>query len=442
MTPLYVNPLPASFELDFWGVNSKTVSIESFAGIGPVKTTLTQLDGPLDAFDITESQGSPSDPNSGGENVLFTFKSGDNGIIPGTYNFEARVSDGINADVVVNFQVHQQGISDLWGGKSIQGEDSNYGNGFGIIESDDASQGNDKTYRRDGLDISVSADGSARYVSYIVAGERTSYTAWTPSGEYALRALVSTNQDTATSFDVYVDGKYQDTGTIQRRQLSGPSNWEDFQEVDLNVKLNGYYETIEFHFTDGWINLDSFSLVERKTPSSGDIVSAINAGGGAIFQDGILYEADPLTGLGNVWTDQDVSDKNGIQAGFAGTLYETERWGPSLDYSVDTIIGEYNQEYTYNVQIHFAEIYWSNPGERVFDIEIEGLKVLENFDIMADAGLGTAKVIEFNGLDPTSFGDPDKLEIVLSSEGLGGIDNAKLSAIVVSIDDVVNPLSS
>ena len=38
------------------------------------------------------------------------------------------------------------------------------------------------------------------------------------------------------------------------------------------------------------------------------------------------------------------------------------------------------------VTLKFAEIFWSQPGQRVFDVRINGQKVLANFDIVAAAG--------------------------------------------------------
>jgi hypothetical protein len=64
------------------------------------------------------------------------------------------------------------------------------------------------------------------------------------------------------------------------------------------------------------------------------------------------------------------------------TLYQTERWdwSPTLTYNIPVVNG------TYTVTLHFAEIYFNAPGQRVFDVSIEGQTVLQNFDIWAVAG--------------------------------------------------------
>jgi len=38
------------------------------------------------------------------------------------------------------------------------------------------------------------------------------------------------------------------------------------------------------------------------------------------------------------------------------------------------------------VRLHFAEIYWTETTKRVFNVEINGIKVLDNYDIVAKAG--------------------------------------------------------
>ena len=67
----------------------------------------------------------------------------------------------------------------------------------------------------------------------------------------------------------------------------------------------------------------------------------------------------------------------------------------------------------YNVRLDFAEISFNGPGQREFDVTINGIQVLTDFDIFATAGgwdVATAKnftaiastsgqiLIQFNGV--------------------------------------------
>ena len=41
---------------------------------------------------------------------------------------------------------------------------------------------------------------------------------------------------------------------------------------------------------------------------------------------------------------------------------------------------------TYSVTLYFAELFWTEPGKRVFDVSVEGALRLDNFDIFAESG--------------------------------------------------------
>jgi hypothetical protein len=102
-------------------------------------------------------------------------------------------------------------------------------------------------------------------------------------------------------------------------------------------------------------------------------------------------------------------------------IYQTERWGNSFGYAFPVSNGQYK------VVLHFAEIYWTTAGSRVFDVSIEGARVLDNYDIFARVGAFTATTETFtvNVTDGT-------LNISFSSlAGSGGKDNAKVSAIEI-----------
>jgi parallel beta-helix repeat protein len=106
-------------------------------------------------------------------------------------------------------------------------------------------------------------------------------------------------------------------------------------------------------------------------------VARVNAGGPAY--------TDPS---GNVWA----ADSN-FNGGFlfvpgrkvTGTtmapLYESQHWNNrTLIYDLPVANG------AYTVNLKFAEMYWSGPGQRLFNISINGAAVLNNFDIAAAAG--------------------------------------------------------
>ena len=101
----------------------------------------------------------------------------------------------------------------------------------------------------------------------------------------------------------------------------------------------------------------------------------INAGG-PNFTDslGRLWIADANFSGGNT-----SSTSSAIAGTVEDTLYQTERYG-NFSYQIPLTPG------TYQVTLHFAEIFHNSPGLRLFDVSLEGALVLDNFDVFQAAG--------------------------------------------------------
>jgi hypothetical protein len=131
---------------------------------------------------------------------------------------------------------------------------------------------------------------------------------------------------------------------------------------------------------------------------------------------------------GQTWAADTVSDQGwGYTTGNAigGTsdpaLYDDERAGNPFTYTFSNV-----PPGSYQVTLKFAEIFWSGPGQRVFNASINGTQVLGNFDIAADAGgVNRADDKVFNNMTPDGNGQ------ITVQLGPAGVDNAKLSAIQV-----------
>jgi predicted esterase len=120
-------------------------------------------------------------------------------------------------------------------------------------------------------------------------------------------------------------------------------------------------------------------------PEPGSVVAAINAGGGAyLAADGTPYVADNAFAGGSTQvsthavagTDDDV-------------LYNDWRYG-NFAYHLPVFDG------AYTVELQVADTYNTTAGQRRFEVAIEGTNVLDDFDIIADAGVDTATVKRFD----------------------------------------------
>ncbi len=100
-------------------------------------------------------------------------------------------------------------------------------------------------------------------------------------------------------------------------------------------------------------------------------------------------------------------------------LYTVERWGSDFGYSFPVLPGKYK------VRMKFVETYVKNPGERVFDILINGKKVLPNFDILKETKVMDKAIDKsFENMTPDSDGQ-------IKIRFISSVQNAKICAIEV-----------
>ena len=108
-----------------------------------------------------------------------------------------------------------------------------------------------------------------------------------------------------------------------------------------------------------------------------------------------------------------------IPAGTPASLFQSERWDPAggaeMQWSFPVTPGRYQ------VRLYFAEIFFTAPGARVFNVAIEGAQVLNQYDIVADVGA-------FTGVMKSFTVDADTTLNILFSHV---VENPKVSAIEI-----------
>lgn len=110
---------------------------------------------------------------------------------------------------------------------------------------------------------------------------------------------------------------------------------------------------------------------------------AINSGGTAVGN----FSADAFVSGGATYTTSTTVNLNGVANPAPQSVYQSERYG-NFTYSFMGLTAGAS----YTVRLHFAEIWWSGAGQRVFNVAVNGQQVLANFDIFAAAG-GNYKAI-------------------------------------------------
>jgi hypothetical protein len=115
-------------------------------------------------------------------------------------------------------------------------------------------------------------------------------------------------------------------------------------------------------------------------------VFQVNSGGSAVSP----FSSDQFYSGGTAYSTSNAISTNGVTNAAPAAVYQTERYGDQT-YTFNGLTA--NASYT--VRLHFAEIYFNSAGQRVFNVSINGSKVLSNFDIYAVAGANTAYVRDF-----------------------------------------------
>ena len=258
-------------------------------------------------------------------------------------------------------------------------------------------------------DVTVPSDETVQVTFQIVPGTAT------PQEDY-------TYQSTNASFDEQT-GVYTDTISIAGSSSDATFFIDALQDTLLenNEALTVEITNISPNAEIGTTNSASVTI-EDDDSTADNVVAAINAGGPALMQDGIDFVADTNFLNGNTFTDSSAS--NGSQPVFDGTIYETERWGNPLNYEIPVAPGNYF------IELHFAEIYQSNIGERVFDVSVEGQLVFKDLDILAETGgdINQPLVLQVpDPISPETFGATDAIDVDFSAS----MDNAKISGIVI-----------
>ena len=119
---------------------------------------------------------------------------------------------------------------------------------------------------------------------------------------------------------------------------------------------------------------------------------AVNAGGSAAG----WFGADAYFSGGTASSTTSTIDMSGLTNPAPQAVYQYNRYGNST-YTITNL----TPNATYWVRLHFAESYWTASGKRVFNVSVNGVSVLNSFDIFAAAGAQNKAIIREFYLPPT-----------------------------------------
>ncbi|MGI4790087.1 MAG: carbohydrate-binding protein, partial [Janthinobacterium lividum] len=289
--------------------------------------------------------------------------------------------------------------------------------GEGVAYHDSDSQNQGGAYRSDGVDIrAITSDAGGGYqVGWTNQGEYLNYTVnVTAAGTYQFQARVASGTSVGSSggsLHFSVDG----TNVTGAMAVPGTGSYDTFTTIKSgSVTLTAGPHVIQlFEEADNGYDLNWFS-VKSVGPSY-----QINASGSAVSPF-VADEFFTSAGTGMSSTGSTITTA-GVANAAPAAVYQTARYGGDVIYTVPNLpVGA-----SYHVRLHFAETYWTAAGQREFNIIINGVQALTNFDIFADAGAtNKADVKDFN----TTVNSSGQIVLQLHAT----VDNAQIAGLEIT----------
>jgi len=172
-----------------------------------------------------------------------------------------------------------------------------------------------------------------------------------------------------------------------------------------------------FNATATTVTFDRFAILSASPTLTGPALYRLDVAGSPAYTDtrGNLWSLDtgyftPSTAISEKWGTPAISNTNDdpiyrtYRANVGGSTPQATR---KLTYNLPVANGT-----VVDLRLHFAEVYWgapggnpnaAGPGKRVFDVAVNGKKVLQNFDITAAAGgIYTALIVPIDGVVVTN----------------------------------------
>lgn len=108
----------------------------------------------------------------------------------------------------------------------------------------------------------------------------------------------------------------------------------------------------------------------------------IDAGGGAASGGWVADTDYSWTGWGETAAVNTTIDTSRVTGPAPQAVYQTQRWAPHLVYTIPNL----TPASAYTVRLDFVESWFTAAQQRIFNVGINGARVLSNFDIFKTAG--------------------------------------------------------
>jgi hypothetical protein len=193
----------------------------------------------------------------------------------------------------------------------------------------------------------------------------------------------------------------------------------NYSDLDANPSTI-YYYVVEAFNNGGTSTASNYATA--TTPTSGGLIASdlldINAGGEAVGE----WVADEDFAGGTATSTGTAINASLVPKPAPQAVYQTNRY-----WSFTYTIPGFTAGEKYIVDLHFAETYWTGPGERQFNVLINGNQVLKNYDIYASAGGEYIATVE------SFLVTPDNTGTITIQFIPGSADNPQVNGIEIGV---------
>lgn len=151
-----------------------------------------------------------------------------------------------------------------------------------------------------------------------------------------------------------------------------PENGYEIAGVSIDGSSVGAVNTYTFSSISASHTINAtFSMIDP-------LVYQVNCGSG---NAAIPFSGDQFGSGGTLRSVSNAIDRSDVTDPAPQAVYQSERYGNS-SYTFPSL----TPAAPYLVRLHFAELYWTSTNKRLFDVGINGITVLSDYDIYAETG--------------------------------------------------------
>jgi hypothetical protein len=165
---------------------------------------------------------------------------------------------------------------------------------------------------------------------------------------------------------------------------SDGNSWTSLGSITIPMSTSIYVGLANSAHNAYALNTSTFDRVNVTSATTSGYL-AIEAGGGPTG----TFLADEFFNGGTTTQSGAAVNLSGVTDPAPQGVYQTERDG-TFTYTIPNL----TSGALYTLRLHFSENHWNSIGQRIFNVAVNGVQVLSNFDIYAAAGGQNTAIVE------------------------------------------------